>query len=319
MFPDEEMLGIDLVLPDFTYVLEHRDKALGVLLTHGHEDHVGALPYLLREVDMPVYGTRLTLGLVNGKLGEHGLQGEVTLNEVAPGGTVELGPFERGVPAGVPQHPRRRGPGHPHSRWAVVIHTGDFKLDQTPVDCRVTAMHRFARTGAGQGVLLLMSDSTNAETPGFTQPERIGGPQPGRPSSPRRPAASSWPRSPATSTGSSRSSTRRTQHGRSVAVVGRSMTKNVNIASNLGYLNIPEGTLIRPQDIAEIPDDRLVILSTGSQGEPMSALARMASHDHHLLRHPSGRHGGDLGQARCRATSAACRGPSTGCSPRAPT
>ncbi|MCJ7795319.1 MAG: ribonuclease J, partial [Thermoleophilia bacterium] len=158
MFPDEEMLGIDLVLPDFQYVLEQRDKVLAVVLTHGHEDHVGALPYLLRQLpDLPVYGTRLTLGLVNGKLGEHGLQGRVTTQEIAPGGRVTLGPFEveflqvcHSIPDGVALAI--------HTPVGVVIHTGDFKLDQTPVDCRVTALHRFGELGQA-GVLLLMSDS----------------------------------------------------------------------------------------------------------------------------------------------------------------
>jgi ribonuclease J len=280
MFPDEEMLGIDLVLPDFTYVLEHRDQALGVFLTHGHEDHVGALPYLLREIDIPVYGTRLTLGLVNGKLGEHGLQGKVELNEVSAGATVCLGPFCvellqvcHSIPDGVGLAIT--------SPVGTIIHSGDFKLDQTPVDCRVTAMPRFAELG-NQGVLLLMSDSTNAETPGFTPPERTVG----------RSLDAIFAQAPGRIiVASFASHIHRMQqvidtayeHGRSVAVVGRSMTRNVNIAANLGYLILPEGTLVRPQDIADIPDNRLVILSTGSQGEPMSALARMASHDHRLV------------------------------------
>ena len=174
MFPDEEMLGIDLVLPDFSYVLENREKALAVVLTHAHEDHVGALPYLLRELpDLPVYGTRLTLGLVNGKLGEHGLQGKVTTQEIASEDRVTLGPFEveflqvcHSIPDGVALAI--------HTPVGTVVHTGDFKLDQTPVDCRVTALHRFGELGQ-EGVLLLMSDSTNAETPGFTEPERSVG------------------------------------------------------------------------------------------------------------------------------------------------
>ena len=280
MFPDDDMLGIDLVLPDFTYVVENREKVLGILLTHGHEDHVGALPYLLKEVDAPVFGTRLTLGLVNAKLGEHGLQGKVTLTEVNPGKDVKLGPFEieflevcHSIPDGV-------GLGI-HTPVGVVVHTGDFKLDQTPIDCRVTAMQRFAELGRG-GVLLLLSDSTNADLPGFTQPERSVGESlegifalaPGR-----------------IIVASFASHIHRIQqvmdaaanHGRSVAVVGRSMVKNVNIASNLGYLSVPDGLIIKPQDIGLFPPDRVTILSTGSQGEPLSALARMASHDHQLV------------------------------------
>lgn len=165
MFPDEDMLGIDLVLPDFTYVVENGARVLGVVLTHGHEDHVGALPYLLKEVDAPVYGTRLTLGLLNAKLGEHGLQGKASLNEIAPGKDLKLGPFTieflevcHSIPDGV-------GLGI-HTPVGIVVHTGDFKLDQTPIDCRVTAMQRFAELGRN-GVLLLLADSTNADMPGL--------------------------------------------------------------------------------------------------------------------------------------------------------
>lgn len=280
MFPDDEMLGIDLVLPDFTYVVENKEKVLGILLTHGHEDHVGALPYLLKEVDAPVYGTKLTLGLVNAKLGEHGLQGKVSLNEVNPGKDLKLGPFKieflevcHSIPDGV-------GLGI-HTPVGVVVHTGDFKLDQTPIDCRVTAMQRFAELGR-KGVLLLLADSTNADRPGFTKPERSVGESlegifalaPGR-----------------IIVASFASHIHRIQqvmdvaaaHGRSVAVIGRSMVKNVNIASNLGYLSVPDGLIVRPQDVALLPSDRVCILSTGSQGEPLSALARMASHDHPLV------------------------------------
>ena len=280
MFPDDEMLGIDLVLPDFTYVVENKERVLGVILTHGHEDHVGALPYLLKQVEVPVYGTRLTLGLVNSKLGEHGLQGKTSLNEIAPGKELTLGPFRieflevcHSIPDGV-------GLGI-HTPVGTVVHTGDFKLDQTPIDCRVTAMQRFGELGS-KGVLLLLSDSTNADVPGFTAPESTVG--------------ESFNSIFALARGriivaSFASQIHRIQqvldtaarHGRSVAVVGRSMVKNVNIASNLGYLSIPEGLIIRPNDIAALPDDRVVVLCTGSQGEPLSALARMASHDHPLV------------------------------------
>ena len=280
MFPDDEMLGIDLVLPDFTYVVENKERVLGVILTHGHEDHVGALPYLLKQVEVPVYGTRLTLGLVNSKLGEHGLQGKTSLNEIGPGKELTLGPFRieflevcHSIPDGV-------GLGI-HTPVGTVIHTGDFKLDQTPIDCRVTAMQRFGELGS-KGVLLLLSDSTNADVPGFTAPESTVG--------------ESFNSIFALARGriivaSFASQIHRIQqvldtaarHGRSVAVVGRSMVKNVNIASNLGYLSIPEGLIIRPNDIAALPDDRVVVLCTGSQGEPLSALARMASHDHPLV------------------------------------
>jgi ribonuclease J len=279
-FPDEEMLGIDLVLPDFTYILENREKVLGVLLTHGHEDHVGALPYLLRELNIPVFGTRLTLGLVKVKLGEHGLQGKVTLNEISPDMTLDLGPFHveflevcHSIPDGVALAI--------HTPEGVVVHTGDFKLDQTPVDCRVTALHRFAELG-NNGVLLLMSDSTNAEVAGFTEAERSVG----------RTLDSIFAQAPGRIIVASFAShihriqqviDTASRHGRNVAVVGRSMIRNVNIAENLGYLSVPKGIMVRLKDIGLLPDDRVVIISTGSQGEPMSALARMASRDHPFI------------------------------------
>jgi ribonuclease J len=277
MFPDDEMLGIDLVLPDFSYVVENRDRVLGIIVTHGHEDHVGALPYLLKEVDVPVYGTRLTLGLINSKLGEHGLQGKTTVHEVSPGKDLELGPFRveflevaHSIPDGV-------GLGI-HTPMGTVVHTGDFKLDQTPIDNRPTAMQRFAQLGS-DGVLLLLSDSTNADRPGFTGPERSVGQ--------RLDSIFALARGRII-VASFASHIHRIQqvmdtaarHGRSLAIIGRSMVKNVNIACNLGYLSVPDGLLVRPNDIALLPPDRVAVLSTGSQGEPLSALARMASCDH---------------------------------------
>jgi ribonuclease J len=276
MFPDDEMLGIDLVLPDFSYVVENQDRVLGILLTHGHEDHIGALPYLLKQMQVPVYGTRFTLALLNSKLGEHGLQGKVKLNEVTTEKDLTLGPFRveflevsHSIPDGVAMGI--------HTPVGVVVHTGDFKLDQTPIDNRPTAMQRFAALGL-KGVLLLMSDSTNADSPGFTSPERTVGQRldsifalaPGR-----------------IIVASFASHIHRIQqimdtaarHGRSVAIMGRSMVKNVNIAQNLGYLNVPDGLLVRPQDISMLPSDRVTVLCTGSQGEPLSALSRMAAHE----------------------------------------
>lgn len=277
MFPDDEMLGIDLVLPDFSYVVENRDRVLGIILTHGHEDHVGALPYLLKEVDVPVYGTRLTLGLINSKLGEHGLQGKATVHEVSPGKDLELGPFRveflevaHSIPDGV-------GLGI-HTPIGTVVHTGDFKLDQTPIDNRPTAMQRFAQLGS-DGVLLLLSDSTNADRLGFTKPESSVGQ--------RLDSIFALARGRII-VASFASHIHRIQqvidtaarHGRSLAIIGRSMVKNVNIACNLGYLSVPDGLLVRPNDISLLPPDRVAVLSTGSQGEPLSALARMASCNH---------------------------------------
>jgi ribonuclease J len=280
MFPDDEMLGIDLVLPDFSYIVENRERVLGIILTHGHEDHVGALPYLLKQVETPVYGTKLTLGLVNAKLGEHGLQGKVSLNEITTSKPLALGPFtleflevSHSIPDGV-------GVGI-HTPVGTVVHTGDFKLDQTPIDHRPTAMQRFAQLG-GKGVLLLMSDSTNADSPGFTMPERTVG----------RALEGIFALAPGrVIVASFASHIHRIQqvmdtcakYGRSLAVIGRSMVKNVNIAQNLGYLNVPDGLLIKPHDIGLLPPDRVAILSTGSQGEPLSALARIASRDHPLV------------------------------------
>ncbi len=280
MFPDDEMLGIDLVLPDFSYVVENKHRLLGIILTHGHEDHVGALPYLLKQVDTQVYGTRLTLGLVNSKLGEHGLQGKVSLNEISSAKPLTLGPFtleflevSHSIPDGV-------GLGI-HTPVGTVVHTGDFKLDQTPIDFRPTAMQRFAELGS-KGVLLLLSDSTNADTPGFTTPERNVG----------RALESIFALAPGrVIVASFASHIHRIQqvmdtaarHGRSLAVIGRSMVKNVNIAQNLGYLTVPDGLLIKPHEVSLLPPDRVTILSTGSQGEPLSALARIASRDHPLV------------------------------------
>ena len=277
MFPDDDMLGIDLVLPDFTYVVQNKERLLGILITHGHEDHVGALPYLLKEVDAPVYGTRLTLALINAKLGEHGLQGKVSLNEISPGKSLVLGPFDveflevaHSIPDGVGLGIR--------TPVGTVVHTGDFKLDQTPIDGRATAMQRFAELGR-EGVLLLLSDSTNADSAGFTGPESSVG---------QRLESIFALAKGRIIVASFASHIHRIQqvmdtaarHGRSLAIIGRSMIKNVNIASNLGYLTVPEGLLIKPHDIALLPPETVVVLSTGSQGEPLSALARMAAHDH---------------------------------------
>ena len=277
MFPDDEMLGIDLVLPDFSYVVENRERVLGILITHGHEDHVGALPYLLKQVDVPVYGTRLTLALINAKLGEHGLQGKVSLNEVAPGKDLQLGPFAVEFLEVSHSIPDAVGLGI-RTPVGTVVHTGDFKLDQTPIDGRATAMQRFAELGS-QGVLLLLSDSTNADRSGYTGPERSVGE--------RLETIFALARGRII-VASFASHIHRIQqvmdtaarHGRSLAIVGRSMVKNVNIAQNLGYLTVPEGLLIRPHDIALLPPECVAVLCTGSQGEPLSALARMAAHDH---------------------------------------
>jgi ribonuclease J len=277
MFPDDDMLGIDLVLPDFTYVVENRDRLLGVLLTHGHEDHVGALPYLLKEVETPVYGTRLTLALLNAKLGEHGLQGKVSLNEISPGKNLRLGPFDVEFLEVSHSSPDGVGLGI-RTPVGIVVHTGDFKLDQTPIDGRATAMQRFAELGR-EGVLLLLSDSTNADSAGYTSPESSVG---------QRLESIFALAKGRIIIASFASHIHRIQqvmdtaarHKRSLAIIGRSMVKNINIAQNLGYLTVPDGLLIKPHDISLLPPECVVVLCTGSQGEPLSALARIASHDH---------------------------------------
>ncbi|MDH7497199.1 MAG: ribonuclease J [Syntrophomonadaceae bacterium] len=276
MFPEEELLGIDIVIPDMTYLMEHRDKVKAVFLTHGHEDHVGSLPYLLKEINIPVYGTRLTLGIVENKLREHGLSG-ARLNPVKPRDRVKLGPFEVEfirVSHSIPDALAIAV----HSPVGTVLHTGDFKLDQTPVDNDVVDFRKFAELGE-KGVLLMLSDSTNAERPGYTMSERVVGnafdDMFGRCSG--RIIVTSFA-----------SNVHRIQqaidtahrYGRKVAIVGRSMVNNVGIARELGYMNIPENCLIEMESIGRYPDNQLVIVTTGSQGEPMSALTRMASGDH---------------------------------------
>ena len=277
MFPEEEMLGIDIVIPDITYLLENRELVKGIVLTHGHEDHIGALPYVLKQINVPVYGTKLTLGLLAGKLKEHGMTEEVTLYTVKPRDTVQVGPFKvefirvsHSIPDAVAIAV--------HTPLGVILHTGDFKIDQTPVDGQVTDFHRFAQLGE-KGVLVLLSDSTNAERPGYTMSEKVVGAtfdETFRRSKERVIVATFA------------SNVHRIQqaiqaahrHNRKVAVVGRSMVNVVNIAHELGYLNIPDGALVELEEANRLPRNQVVILTTGSQGEPMSALTRMALSDH---------------------------------------
>jgi ribonuclease J len=278
-FPRDEHLGVDLVLPDFSYLRDREQMVRAVVLTHGHEDHVGALPYLMREVRVPlVIATRLTLALVKSKLDEHGLANAAELREMAPGDDpVQLGPIRLELV--------RMAHSIPDAAAVVletpggrVVHTGDYKLDHTPVDGQRTDVGRLAEIGS-QGVDLLLGDSTNAERPGVTESERVVGEAFRQifPSREGRILVSSFA-----------SNVHRMQQaadvgvdcGRKVAFVGRSMRKNANIARNLGYMNVPEDAILRPNELAELPRGQQLILCTGSQGEPMSAMTRIAYNDH---------------------------------------
>lgn len=279
-FPDDGMLGIDLVIPDFTYVTKNANKIRGIVLTHGHEDHIGSLPYLLKNINIPVYGTRLTLGLVESKLREHGILGTSTLNTVYPGSTISLGCFDIefiGVNHSIPDAVAMAI----HTPAGVIVQTGDFKIDATPVYGDMIDLGRFAQLGK-EGVLCLLSDSTNAERAGYTMSER----KVGESFNTLFQSASATSKRIIIATFAS--NIQRIQQiidcaarfGRKVAVSGRSMINAVAIASELGYLNVPDGLLIDIAMINRYPKDQIVLITTGSQGEPMSALSRMAFADH---------------------------------------
>lgn len=276
-FPDEEMFGVDLVIPDITYLVENRDRVLGILLTHGHEDHVGSLPYVLKSLPIPVFGTRLTLGLVQSKLQEHGLVLHEGSKAVHSGESVRLGCFQGEFFRVNHSIPDACGIAL-HSPAGVVVFTGDFKFDQTPVDGEVADIARLAELG-DQGVLALFSDSTNAERPGYTSSESSVG----RALSEVIGAAKQRVILATFASNVHRIQqivTAAHQHGRKVAVVGRSMENVVGVATDLGYLKIPDGTLVGIDDMRRFPADQMVIISTGSQGEPMSALTRMSTGEH---------------------------------------
>lgn len=277
MFPKDELLGIDLIIPDFTFLRERADQVEAVLLTHGHEDHVGALPFLLREINVPVYGTRLTLGLVKNKLEEHGLAASTKLVEIEADRPVKIGPFAcdfisvaHSIPDGVAVAIT--------TPVGTVVHSGDFKLDPNPIDERRTNMGKFGELGS-QGVLLLLSDSTNAECEGVTGSEKSVGKTLDEifTQAPGRIIAASFA-----------SHIHRIQqvvdiarrHRRKMTVVGRSMVKNVQISRDLGYLNVPEDMFISLGQVNDFRPSKVLILSSGSQGEPLSALSRMAAGDH---------------------------------------
>ena len=277
-FPDVDMPGIDMVIPDFTFVEKNRDKIKGIVITHGHEDHIGGLAYLLKTVNIPVYGTKLTIGLIEGKLKEHGLLSSAKLNVVSPGDVITLGAFtvemihvNHSIPDSIGLAIRCAG--------GTVVQTGDFKIDTTPIDGDVIDLARFAKLGS-EGVLALLSDSTNAERPGFTESERKVGESLDtlfRQAGKNRIIIATFA-----------SNIHRVQQiinvahslGRKVCMVGRSLENVVSISAELGYLTVPKNVLIDPDELGNYKPEKLVIITTGSQGEPMSALTRMAFSEH---------------------------------------
>lgn len=275
-FPEDEMLGIDIVIPDYSYLIEHKDMLQGILVTHGHEDHIGALPYLFRDLDVPIFATRLTLSLIQSKMKESNLDA-IKATAIQARDVIKLGVFKVEFLSVSHSIPGAVGLAIT-TPLGTIIHTGDFKLDHTPVSGDVLDIHKFSEFG-DRGVLCLMSDSTNVERPGFTPSERGVGQmfEEAFKNAKDRIIIASFA-----------SNVHRIQQvitaafntNRKVAVVGRSMVNVVTIAEELGYLDIPEGTLVEVEEIVNLPGNQACILTTGSQGEPMSALTRMAMNDH---------------------------------------
>src|SRR5690242_14503905 len=280
LFPEETQPGVDVILPDFTSIRDRLDDIVAVVLTHGHEDHIGGVPYLLRErSDIPVVGSKLTLAFLEAKLKEHGIRPRTV--RVREGDRRSFGPFDcefvavnHSIPDGLAVA-IRTGAG-------MVLHTGDFKMDQLPLDRRITDLRAFARLGE-EGVDLFLTDSTNAEVPGFTTSEQSIGPVLDTvfANSDQRIIVACFA-----------SHVHRVQqvldtavrHGRKVGYVGRSMVRNMGIAQDLGYLHVPPDVMVDAKDLADLPPERQVLISTGSQGEPMSALSRIAQRNHHFVR-----------------------------------
>ena len=277
MFPEEEMLGVDIVIPDITYLEDNADKVLGIVLTHGHEDHIGALPYVLKRLDVPVYGTPLTLGFVSNKLSEHKIGDYARLNEVQCGSVLKFGDFTVEWVRVSHSIPDASGLII-KTPVGTIVHTADFKFDQSPIDGQFVDVSRLAKIG-DKGVLMMLCDTTNVEKRGFALSESIVG--------------ETFDKIFATAEGriiiaAFASNIHRVQqifdvaakHHRRVAVVGRSMEGNSRIAEELGYLNVPEGTRLRTDELAQVERRDTVIITTGSQGEPLSALSRMAVDEH---------------------------------------
>lgn len=280
MFPEDDMPGVDLVIPDTTYLVENAHRIKAVVLTHGHEDHIGGVPFLLKQVSIPVYGTKLTLGLLKLKLAEHGLERTAELREIKAGDRIAIGSFDvefvhvnHSIPDVVAIAVR--------TPLGIVVHCSDFKFDHTPIDGKVTDLYKLAQFG-NEGVLCLLSDSTNAERPGYTESERMVG--------------ETFSHVFARAEGrifvaTFASNVHRLQqiisasqaYGRKICVVGRSMVNVVSIAQELGYLQIPDGMLVDVEQVDKLPPNKVVIITTGSQGEPMSALTRIAMAEHSKL------------------------------------
>ena len=280
MFPEEEMLGVDIVIPDYSYILDNREKVKGIILTHGHEDHTGALPFLLKELNVPVFGTALTLALVREKLNEHNLL-DISLIAVKPRDIITLGVFKvefirvthsivDGVGLGI------------QTPFGSIIHTGDFKLDPTPVDGELMDLHKFTEYGE-KGTLLMLSDSTNAEKGGFTFSEREV----------RRAFEDIFAKSKGRIIIATFASNIHriqqaidvaVQYDRKVIMCGKSMVSNAGIALELGYLKIPQGTWVKMENLRDLHDEEVVIITTGSQGEPMSVLSRIAIDEHKQIK-----------------------------------
>ena len=276
-FPDEDMFGIDLVIPDITYLIKNKEKVSGIFLTHGHEDHIGALPYVLKQLNVPVYGTKLTIGIVETKLKEHGLLSSTELIRVKPRDVIRLNSVS--VEFIKTNHSIADSVAIAvHTPLGVVLHTGDFKIDYTPIDGELMDFARFAELGK-KGVLVMMADSTNVEKQGYTKSERIVG------ESLTRIFGKTKGRIIIATFASNIHRIQQiidaaTVYGRKVAVSGRSMENIINVAIELGYIEVAENTLVPIDAINKYNNDQIVIITTGSQGEPMSALSRMASAEH---------------------------------------
>jgi ribonuclease J len=280
MFPEQELLGVDIVIPDTTYLKQNKRLIRAIVLTHAHEDHIGAIPYIIADLDVPIYGTKFTLALVRKKLEEHGLLDKVKLHEIAPGQTTSLGPFQIEY-LHVTHSTIDCVALAIRTPLGVIIHTGDFKIDPTPVDGKPFDLHAFARYGQ-EGVLALFSDSTNVERPGFTPSERsvVVRLEELFRAAPQRVVVSCFS-----------SSIHRIQQvidlarvvGRKVGFIGRSMVDNIEIAHGLDKLRIPDGSVVRPQDIKGFDPKRIVVLASGTQAEPLSAMSRISVDNHRLL------------------------------------